>query len=212
MRFKFSDLRRFTNFAMRCAQYLEALHPNQGLFNQGRLQASSWELMAGVHWWLRQLELHSGLYRFWSKRVQEAVGSARPEQALIHAVANGSQACAPPGGSLTGVDRLRFGIMVSRRFQGGQAYSTNAFREWLKARYRREYPDMAKHAKEAADALVSCGLLVVDEDLDPSCSTRKKPGRRVVSFRKAKWTDVVNSPEATAEARRLELARDNFEH
>ena len=214
MRFKYSDLRRFANFAMRCAQYLEALHPNQGLFDKGRLQANSWELMAGVHWWLRQLELHSGLYRFWGKRIREAVGSARPEQALIEAVAKGSQACAPPGGLLTGDDRLKFGIMTTARFQQEQAYSMSTFREWLKPKYRKEYADLAKHIKEAADALVSCGLLVVeDEDLGSSCAAKKKRGpRRAVHFRKAKWTDVVNSPEACAEVKRLDLARDHFEH
>ena len=73
---------------------------------------------------------------------------------------------------------------------------------------------MAKHTKEAADALVSCGLLVVeDEDLGSSCAAKKKRGpRRAVHFRKAKWTDVMNSPKASAEVKRLDLARDHFEH
>ena len=212
MRFTFSDLRRFTNFAMRCAQYLEALHPNQGLFDQGRLQANSWELMAGVHWWLRQLELHAGLYRFWSKRLREAVGSPRPEQALIQAMANGTQAGAPPGRSLTGVDRLKFGILVSPKFKHGQGFSASTFREWLKARHQKDYQDLAKQVKDAVEALVSCGLLVVDEDVSLSQSGKKRRGRRVEWFRKAKWTDVVNSTDAIAEVVRLELARDHFEH
>ena len=64
IRFLFSDLRRFANFNMRCAQFLKALHPRQDLFEQGRRLANAWEIKAGLNWWFRQLELHAGLYRF----------------------------------------------------------------------------------------------------------------------------------------------------
>ena len=59
MRFTYSDLCRFTIFAMRCTQYIEAFHPGGELFSTDRVEANMWELMAGVHWWLRQLELHA---------------------------------------------------------------------------------------------------------------------------------------------------------
>ena len=63
--FAFTDLRRFSHFAMRGAQYLEALTPaDRSLFNAAQREVNVWECAAGVHWWLRQVSLHAGFYHF----------------------------------------------------------------------------------------------------------------------------------------------------
>ena len=77
-------------------------------------------------------------------------------------------------------------------------------------KYKKEYSDLAKQVRDAADELAACGLLVAEDNvLRPT--GKKQPGRRVKWYRKAKWTEVTTSPAATEEIRRLELARDHFE-
>ena len=125
IRFMFSDLRRFANFAMRGAQYMEALHPERRLFEAKREQVNPFEIIAGMHWWLRQLELHAGIYRFWAKRVRETAGSLRPEQALAQAIGAGAQAASRPGQGLVGKDRLKFAVLTCHQFTAGTPYSTS---------------------------------------------------------------------------------------
>ena len=73
-------------------------------------------------------------------------------------------------------------------------------------KYKKEYSDLAKQVRDAADELEAAGLLVAEEP-----TGKKQPGRRVEWYRKAKWTEVTTSPAATEEIRRLELARGHFE-
>ena len=58
------------------------------------------------------------------------------------------------------------------------------------------------------DGLAACGLLVEAGGDDQS--SKKKTGRKVHHFQKAKWSDVVASQRALDEVRRLKLSREHF--
>ena len=77
-------------------------------------------------------------------------------------------------------------------------------------KYKKEYSDLVKQVRDAADELETAGLLVAEDSI-PRPTGKKQPGRRVEWYRKARWTEVTNSPAATEEVKRLELARDHFE-
>ena len=120
LRFAFSDLRRFSHFAMRGAQYLEAITPAKlNLFDANRKEVNPWECAAGVHWWLRQVSLHAGFYRFWASH-----------QSVNHRVARRMLAAVvkPPRGVLRRLAKL-FDVELhsDNRLQGWR--SRKEFRE-----------------------------------------------------------------------------------
>ena len=119
------------------------------------------------------------------------------------------QAAPAPGSSLIGLDRLKCYILKCAKFKQGTVWSTSQFRAWLKI-YWKEYSDLAKQVKEASDGLAACGLLVEAGGDDQS--SKKKRGRKVYHFQKAKWSDVVATQRALDEVRRLELSRDHFDN
>ena len=206
IRFRFSDIRRFANFAMRGAQYMEALHPARAMFEAQRLQVNHFEIIAGMHWWLRQLELHAGFYRFWTKRVRETAGNFRQEHALAQAVGAGTQTPAThQGQGLKGTDRLKFALLSCPQFTNRSAHSTTQMRVWMQGRFKREFSDLAGTMKEALRELTDCGLLTEDEDQP------KTKGRKVEWYRKPTYAAVLANPNAKLEVTRLELYRDNFE-
>ena len=187
---------------------MEALHPTRAMFEAQRLQVNHFEIIAGMHWWLRQLELHAGLYRFWTKRVRETAGNFRQEHALAQAVGAGTQTPAThQGQGLKGTDRLKFALLSCPQFTNGTAHNTARMREWMKGRFKKEYSDLSNTMKEALCELVDCGLLTEDEE----ASNARMPGRKVEWYRKATYAAVLADPRAKLEHTRLELYRDNFE-
>ena len=60
--------------------------------------------------------------------------------------------------------------------------------------------------KGAMKGLVTGGLLAEVRD------GKRQPGRRVDWVVKARWSEVVGSPESMAEVKQLELARDHFDN
>ena len=119
------------------------------------------------------------------------------------------QAAPAPGSSLIGLDRLKNRILKCAKFKQGTVWSTAQFRDWLQT-YKNEYKDLAKQVQEAADGLAACGLLAKAGGDDEN--SKKKAGRKVDRFQKAKWSEVVASPSALDEVRRLELSRDHFDN
>jgi hypothetical protein len=160
--------------------------------------------MAGMNLWFRQLELHAGLYRFWNKRTREAAGSARPEQAIFQALANGD---APQphrlGSDLEGLDRMKFDLMTCTKFKAGEAHNTTSMKNWMGGKYTAKHSDLAAKIKDVADELVAKGLLLSEE-------RKSQPGRKVSWYKQVKWVDVIG--DASAEASRMDLMCDAFEN
>ena len=99
--FAFTDLRRFSHFAMRGAQYLEALTPaDRNLFNATRREVNVFECAAGVHWWLRQVSLHAWFYRFLHVHTSSQVAATLHSNGLAGVNDKGAEAdCAIPAES-----------------------------------------------------------------------------------------------------------------
>ena len=119
------------------------------------------------------------------------------------------QAAPARSSPLIGLDRLKFHILKCAKFKQGTVCSTAEFREWLQ-KYKKEYKDLAKQVQEAANSLAKCGLLAKAEGGDEN--NKKKAGRKVDQFRKAKWSEVVASQTALDEVRRLKLSRKHFDN
>ena len=157
--FAFTDLRRFSHFAMRSAQFLEAIVPaHRNLFDKTRKEVNPWECAAGLHWWLRQLSLHAGFYRFWASHKSATAGAMRPNADMANLLA----AAAPPSctnaHTLEGKDAIKNAIMTNAKLTCTKATNTAAYRDWLLGKFRK-VPNLASVIKEAAEELADKGLL-----------------------------------------------------
>ena len=142
-----------TNFAMRGAQFLEALHHNQALFEKGRAQANAWEIISGMHHWLRQVGVHAALYRFWKAKNIEAAGSLRPEQAFVQSLGGGAAPEQRRGERLQDLDRVKFLLMTHDKFIAGQVHRTSDMRYWFGGKLKHVYSNQATKVQEAAEGL-----------------------------------------------------------
>ena len=203
LRFLFSDIRRFTHFAMRGAQFLEALHPKAELFENKRTRANAWEIVAGMHQWLRQVHLHAALYRFWKERNTAAAGSNRPEQALVEALEVGRAPARRRGSDFADIDLLKFALMTHTKFVPGSVFKTADMRSWIEGKFKRLHKDLSSKVQEAAEGLEGSGLLFRAEN-------QKQPGRKVKWYKKIMYADLTDP--AMQEANRLELQRYDFEN
>ena len=201
--FTFTDLRRFSHFAMRAAQYLEALAPaNLNLFDAARKEVNAWECAAGVHWWLHQVSLHAGFYRFWAGHKSASACAGRPGDSM----ANHLAAAAPPScrnaHKLEGKDAIKHAIMTDAKLSCTTKTDTGAYRGWLIGRFRNRVSDLASAIRQATDELAEVGLLKQD-----SGSTKR--GRRVQFYRKVTWDDLTD--DAKNETERLQIPRSIFD-
>ena len=201
--FAFTDLRRFSHFAMRGAQYLEALVPaHLNLFNTARKEVNAWEFAAGVHWWLRQVSLHAGFYRFWDSHKTASACAVRPDANMANLLA----AAAPPScrdaQKLEGKDAVKHAIMTNAKLSCTTTTDTGAYRNWLLGRFRSKFKDLAKPVRQAAEELAEVGLLNEDKDL-------RKRGRKVQFYRKSPWEELTDAGKSEAE--RLQIPRSVFE-
>ena len=202
--FAFTDLRRFGHFAMRGAQYLEALLPaDLNLFDAARKEVNAWECAAGVHWWLRQVSLHAGFYRFWDGHKTASACAVRPDTNMANLLA----AAAPPScrdaQKLEGKDAVKHAVMTNAKLSCTTTTDTGAYRGWLRGRFHDKVPDLAGVVKQAAEELAEVGLLNEDKD------SRKKRGRRVQFYRKSSWDELSDNAKSIAE--QLQIPRSVFE-
>ena len=201
--FAFTDLRRFSHFAMRSAQFLEAIVPaHRNLFDKTRKEVNLWECAAGLHWWLRQLSLHAGFYRFWASFKSATAGAMRPNADMANLLA----AAAPPSCTnahkLEGKDAIKNAIMTNAKLSCTTTTDTGAYRGWLLGKFRGKVSDLASAIRQAADELAEVGLLKEDKD-------SKKRGRRVQFYRKVSWDEMTD--DAKSETNRLQIPRSIFE-
>lgn len=199
--FSYSDIRRFTHFAMRCQQYLERLHPACE-FDERRSGANVFELMAGVHWWLRQLRLHRGFYRFWAKHKASSSAGSRREDSMAEAL-SGATPPARLAVHLSAEDSIKNALMTNVKFPVGTAANSGDMRVWIQNRFKKE-PQLADKVKQAAKELAASGLLGTAEG-------PKKAGRKVDWYAKKTWVEVQSSEGAMAEVSKLCLQRASFE-
>jgi hypothetical protein len=188
---------------MRCTQFLEGVHPHVH-FDAGRVAANAWEILAGLRWWMRQLELHAGFYRFMATHKSSSIGARSPEDAIAHALAGAAPPNGQPAVKLTGIDKIKEAIMKIPGFSFGQERSTGDMRAKLLGKFRGEH-ELAELVKRACKELSESKLL---KEADPD---GKRPGRKVGRYTKPSWDEIEGPGEAKAEAVRLQLARTVFD-
>lgn len=191
---------------MRCEQYLELLNPGLQL-NKERSQANAWEFAAGLHWWLRQISIHAGFYRFWAAQKATTALATRPDDAMAQALAG----AAPPSGAgaeirkLEGIDIIKHAIINLTGLSNQAPLSTGAMREKLLGRFRK-VKGLAEQVQKAAEELTQSGVLKAADE-----AAHKKPGRKVLQYQRPDWEEIANSQSAEAEVKRLLLGRGNFD-
>ena len=162
-----------------------------------------YEVLAGLHMWLRQLDLHCGFYRFWAEQ-RKTCGDGHGGDAALARSLSSAVLPASGGPALSDSDAIKAAILKCDKFLHAEAYDTGTMRVWILGKFRKS-EHLAEKCKDAAVELMADGLLESAADL-----TRAKRGRRVVAYKKATWDTISKCETAVAEATRLGLSRGHF--
>ena len=173
------------------------------MFDAARKEVNAWECAAGVHWWLRQVSLHAGFYRFGESHKSASACAGRPGDTMANLLA----AAAPPSWrnaqKLEGQDAIKHAIMTDAKLSCTTTTDTGAYRGWLLGRFRKKVKDLASAIRLATDELAEIGLLQEHKD------DQKRFGRRVGCYRKMSWDAMTE--DAKNEAKRLQIPRSVFD-
>lgn len=163
-----------------------------------RTSPNMYEFMMGLHWWLRQIDIHFGYYHHWrTVMLPEKKGTAPDLQS--------TQAPLPSSGVTTPKDLLKVELLTSPHFQ--KDFTRKDVR--MKIRNKEAFAEVkeADKIQEVAEELVTSSLLfeVVEQQ------ERKQKGRKIKKWHRCALETVQGSEAATRERKRLKISLDSFE-
>ena len=150
-----TDILRHASVAQRCCQFLGSQVSDSacpGLPSLGRCDINIFELVYGIHGWLRQLHIHAAYYRWYDTFRSACDGSDRAMKVLFES-AKSPDSFAQRKMELSTVDRIAHELLVHPEMSG--AVTTKQIRGML--RYKagiRDLGSLSNHIHEAVDMLI----------------------------------------------------------
>ena len=163
LNFFFSDFVRWCFFAMRLDQTLERFS-TWSVNPMARRAANPWEFAASLHWWLRQVRLHAGFYRFIKTKKAGLGITSRPDEALAQALDEAARPAVAAGG-LSTEEQMQRAIMNCCKWESGTEIASSKMREWCWPQFRnRALAKFSEKVLTAMDELAKMGLLTTTND------------------------------------------------
>lgn len=200
--FTFSDLLRSACVNMRMVQSLER-QAGKLKFDVSRTSINPEELMAGFHGWMRCLELHAGLYRYWAGKPavsSDVTGRSVPDR--LEDLSGDSVKAQPLGTpEKTKHDMVKFAKTLEKPFTQGD------FRVSVKDKMPyRKMSGLSDAIAAAATGLVDVNLMhKVDAPEGASKQKAKMP-----HYSLAAWSSFSEDEGAIALCNACRLNRDDF--
>ena len=168
--FKDTDILRHASVAQRCCQFLGTRVSNSafiGLPSLSRGEINIFELMYGLHGWLRQLHIHAAYYR-WYDAIRSACDGSDRAMKLLFESAKSPDSLEHRKMELSTVDRIAHELLVHPEMSG--AVTTKQIRAML--RYKagiKDLSNLSNRIHEAVDMLIKeCILEGVQRDIGDS--------------------------------------------
>ena len=209
--FAFSDILRSASVVKRHVQFL-GNHTAVPMDDVNRTTIQAMEMMAAVHKYFRELELHAGYYRFMKNHENPCAGDDR--RANQHLAESLERAPPPPEpATALGEEKQFQRDIIETGKTCGNSFTTSDIRVKLRNKYKyRNLENLAEQLHEHVHKLAQVGLLKAANGGNPEREKQHKgPRRQMQLYQLSSWQAIESRQEAADLCQSLQLSRDAFE-